>query len=241
MISAMAGSDDEPYLALAREIRAEAERLVEHGGDLGAAVDRLGHDERARLARAALDALSPERRWEVLAQLFDDDELRAHLAADHAALRADVARHDADRAAARRARAAGCIDLDALAPDTTVGLGLFRPVDVRDALRAGPASTTCARSLLVRATAGPEVHVLADVFNPERGLFVTPDYDERVWATERLASHDRVRLGSIGSDGFEHLLFAGGRVDVDGHPGLLHLGWARIGDADVFTDSSVPR
>jgi len=96
----------------------------------------------------------------------------------------------------------------------------------------------CARELVVLALPGPEVQVLDDVFNPRRGLFVTPDYDERTWADERLEGHARVRLGSIGPDGFAGVLFPGGRVDTAERPGRLHLGFALIGDEDVYAVAS---
>ena len=207
---------DEPFLELAREIRREVERAAATGTDLSAAFEGVPAEERRRVARSVFDRLATERQWEVLAGLFDDDDLRA-------ALRTVAEARRRDR-----------LDLTAVPADTTVSLGLFRPEDVDAALRGGGRSTATARLLVVRTTAEPGVvHVLEDVFNPDRGLFVTPDYDEGVWRSERLAGHDRVRLGSLGPDGFEPVLYAGGRVDT-AVPGRLHLGRARLDGAEVF-------
>lgn len=230
----MARDSDGAYGELAREIRDEVARAVEEGGDLEAAFDRATHAARERAARAAYEALPAARQWEVLADLFDDDELRAHLAGAHAARRADAARRARDLAVARAARAAGRIELDRVPDGRVLTLGLFRPDDVAGAVTRGRASTVCARELVVVALAGPEVQVLEDLFNPRRGLFVTSEYDERTWAAERLDGHARVVLGERGAAGLDPVLHPRGRVDTAAGPGRLHLGYALVGDEDVF-------
>jgi hypothetical protein len=235
----VARDGDEVYADLAREIRDEVARAVEEGGDLSAAFDRADHRERERVARAAFDRLPAARQWEVLAELFDDDEMRSHLAAVHTARRAEAERRARDLAVATAARRAGRIDLDRLPDGAVVTLGLFRPEDVGGALTRGRASTVCARELVVLALPGPEVQVLEDLFNPRRGLFVTSDYDERTWADERLDGHARVRLGEDGPDGFVPALHPRGRVAPAARRGRLHLGFALVGDEDVFAAADV--
>lgn len=252
----MTGGDDDleglrPYLALAREIRAEVERIAAGGpgaaADVEAALDAVPRRERERVARAVFDRLPPEQRWAILERVFDDDEIRAFLVADHRAGRDEAERRVAAVALARTVRGAGRIDLREMPIGVELTLGLFAPRDVHAAVARGRRSSVCARQLVVR-TAGPDgvVHVLEDVFNPQRGFFVTPDYDEAVWATERLTSHTRARLGAQappGPDGgFEPVLYPGGRVDVEvdgvARPGYLHLGFALVGDEDVFATAS---
>ncbi|HEX7132920.1 MAG TPA: hypothetical protein VF228_10105 [Iamia sp.] len=239
-----------PYLELAREIRAEVERVAtgapDAAADLGAAFEAVPRRERERVARAVFARLEPDEQWAVLAQVFDDDEIRTYLDEAHQARLDELERRRTDLDQARVARAAGRIELDALPPGVELTLGLFRLADVPAALPRGRRSTVCARQIVVRTTTAGVVHVLQDVFNPQRGFFVTPDYDEAVWATERLASHDRVRLGSspsgVPDDAIEPALYPGGRVDVevDGtlRPGRLHLGFALIGGEDVFAAPS---
>lgn len=116
----VAGGDDDleglrPYLALAREIRAEVERIASGGpeatADIEAALDAVPRRERERIARAVFDRLPPDQRWAVLERVFDDDEIRAFLAADHRARRDEAERRAADRERARAARAAGWVDV----------------------------------------------------------------------------------------------------------------------------------
>jgi hypothetical protein len=96
----------------------------------------------------------------------------------------------------------GLLDTRCVPADERLTLGLFREVDVESALRRGRASSTVARRLVVRATAEPGMfEVVDDVFIPARGLFVTAEYDEAAWRTERLAPHALVRLGAIRVDG----------------------------------------
>jgi hypothetical protein len=93
---------------------------------------------------------------------------------------------------------------------------------------------------VLRATDDPGVFgVVEDVFNPRGGYFVTAQYDEQTWRTnDRFEGHTVVRAGAINATGFEPVLYPGGRVDfeTDGHAreGRLHLGFAMLGDYDLF-------
>ena len=81
---------------------------------------------------AAFRELPAGERWEILARLFDDDELRAALAVEHEA-RAVV------RAGSPLRRA---FDTRLLPAGEELVVGLFREVDVRAALARGSASTS---------------------------------------------------------------------------------------------------
>lgn len=233
-----------PYLGLARAIRDEVDRFVRDDAApaeaFALALDRLRDTERSQVVIDAFDALPPQRRWEVVARLTDDDTLREVLAA-----RIDQQRREAGRVArvtrlAAAARAAGRLDLTSLPGDLPLEVGLFRPVDVSEAVRRGHLSTVCARLLVLRTTDDPPVvRVLDDRFNPRGGLFVGADYDEAAWREERLDPHEEVRLGSLdGEDAFEPVLWAGSRVDRTGpegpRRGRLHLGWVLLDGVDVF-------
>lgn len=240
------GADLDPYLALAREIRRDVERVVADDeaaiASVADVIDRYPGAERERVVRAVFDRLDPADQWEVLARAFDDEELRRILADRHAAV-AEGARRDADRQALlERCRAAGEIDLRWLPEGTTLGLGLFREPEVAAAVRRGAASTTTARRLVLRAAADGWARVVEDVFDPDRGYFLTTDYDQAAWQAERLESHALVQVGSLLDDavgpGFEPVLVPGARVDVRTERGevrgRLHLGFAMLADDDVF-------
>ena len=236
-----------PYLDLAREIRhavdefasdddAQVETLVQ-------ALDAIPQRERAGVARSVFDQLPAERQWAVLERVFGDEEIRAHLADERVDRLRELRRSADAHAIARAARAERRVDLAALPDGIELTLGLFRSQDVRGALAKGHGSHVCARELALRSTAVPgEVQVLDDVFNPQRGLFVTAAYDEDVWRAERLTSHAVVRLGSLvevdGARVLEPVVYPGARVDVelDGHPveGRLHLGFVLVGEEDVY-------
>ena len=84
------GADDlEPYLALAREIRRDVERIVADDdaafASVAEVIDRYPTAERERVVRAVFDRLEPTDQWEILARTFDDAELRRFLADEHAA------------------------------------------------------------------------------------------------------------------------------------------------------------
>jgi hypothetical protein len=246
-VSAPQDDDLRPYLDLAREIHELVTRTAadaDAGADeLAAAIEAVPARERATVVRAVFDQLPSDRQWEVLAQVFDDDELRAHLAEEHEHRLATARRGESYRAAVSRARVDGRLDLRDLPVGAELVVGLFRPTDVRAAISRGHLSTVCARQLVLRTTEAPgAVRVIDDTFNPRSGLFVTADYDDRAWARERVASHATIRLGSL-IDGdaaaeLEPVLFPGARVDleVDGtvREGLLHLGFVTVGGEDVF-------
>ena len=155
------------------------------------------------------------------------------------------------RAATRRAAlvedvvARHVLDTRLIPAGEQLSLGLFRESDVRVALRSGPQSTNCARRLVLQATGDQgSLHVVADVFNPFNGLFVTPDYDERTWRAERVEPHADVRIGATTDGRFEPLVYPGGRLDVElagaVRPGRLHVGWACVGDHNLFQPTNNP-
>lgn len=245
--SPAAGDDLEPYLALAREIRREVDRVVADDdatlATVAELIDRYPDVERGRIARAVFDRLDPLDQWAVLADLFDDDELRRHLASEHAARAEAAARATARHELVRRCRAAGEIDVRWLPPGTLLTLGLFREPEVAAAVRKGSGSTSTARRLVLRVDQDGWARVVEDVFDPDRGYFVTGDYDQAAWQRERLASHARVQVGSLlggdaEGDGFEPVVVPGARVDVRTEggqiPGRLHLGFAMLAEDDVL-------
>jgi hypothetical protein len=239
-----AAGDGSQYLALAREIHAEVQRTAGDPDteldDLARALDELPRDLRAEAAVAAFRELPAGERYAVLAELFDDGELREALAVEHARAVAEAARlvrHHALVAAVREAQA---LDTRAVPAGAELALGLFRAADVATAIPLGTASAVCARRLVLRATGTDATFlVIDDAFNPRHGLFVTPDYDEAVWQTERLEPNSRVRVGALG-DGFEPVVHLGGRVDLDvadrTRRGRLHAGYATVDGVGLFTE-----
>ncbi len=235
-----------PYVGLAREIQREVERLTADGSaDLATLADAIGRfpeEERARLVHDVFDRLSPDVQWAVLAEAFDDDEIRGHLEARHEQRIAVLRRDRAHEALASAARTARRLDPDAVTEGDDLVLGLFRGTDLADSATRGARSDRCARRLVLRRE-GDRYRVIEDVFNPRGGLFVSHEYDESTWHSERLAPHSLVRVGaaspSPGGDGFTPALFPGGRVDVDTDDGVvvgrLHLGYALLGATDVFS------
>lgn len=234
-----------PFLDLAREIKDQVDRAsAADGADVAAlvaALEAVPSRERRRIGQATFDRLSPEAQWAVLERVFGDDEIREHLAAEHAS-RVEQVRRTAERhATVLAARAAGRLDLTALPETDELLLGLFVPESASIAVARGRAAAGCARRLVLRTTAAPGVlRVVQDLYDPDRGLFVTAAYDRAIWATERLEGHSRVRVGSLDPhDGvLEPVVYPGARVDVelDGEvrEGRLHLGFAVLGDEDVF-------
>lgn len=235
-----------PFLELARQIR---ERVDAAAGDdtvdaasLVEAIEAVPRDERQRIARATFDRLGPEEQWVVLERAFGDDEIRTYLAIEHDARLDHVRRAAVTHALVLTSRETRALDLTALPSEAELTLGLFLARDARAAVAHGRTSSTCARQLVLRATDEPGLlHVVEDRFNPRHGLFVTPDYDEAIWARTRLDDHARARIGSRidGPDGpLEPTLYPAGRVDVDHgddvSEGPLHLGFAVMGDEDVF-------
>jgi hypothetical protein len=238
--------DLEPYLELAREIRRDVERIAaDDAADADAIVDaieRFPKEERAKVARAVFDGLAPEAQWAVLEQAFGDEEIRTHLRAERDARLEQLRLEGEHRALAQGFRAAGQVDTRLIPAGVTLTLGLFREREVAAAVLRGSRSTTAARRVVLRADAAPRFRVVEDVFNPDRGYFVTSDYDQRGWQAERLESHQAVQVGAILPDGdpdvLVPVLVPGARVDVrtdDGAArGRLHLGFAMLTNDDVF-------
>ena len=88
------------------------------------------------------------------------------------------------------------------------------------------------------------LQVVEDVFNPLHGLFVTSDYDDRVWGDERLEPHTTVRIGAAAGTDLEPVVVPGGRLDVETSGavrlGRLHVGWAALADVDLFSSTNHP-
>jgi hypothetical protein len=243
--------ESRPYLGLAREIHEEVERAVaDSTTDLDELADALGHwpqDARRAAVTAAFRELPALEQWEILARLFDDDELRGALAVEHRRRLAEARTTLNGAALAAAVRERRVLDTRDVPAGEDLALGLFREVDVRGAVTRGSASTSTARRIVLRSTDEPgRLLVLEDVFNPARGLFVTTDYDEVAWREERLSPHATVRVGAA-PDGapFEPVLYPGGRLDVETVDGIcrgrLHLGYATVGAVDLFTPSEGDR
>lgn len=236
-----------PYLGLAREISESVARLHEDAAPgsaaLAAALDAVPARERADVARKVFERLSPEEQWAVVERLFGDEELRSLLETERAMRVAQATDIAARVALAAEVRPRGQLDSDRIPAGEPLTLGLFRENDVAAASARGPKSTSCARRLTLRAAGDGTFQVLEDVFNPSGGYFVTSDYDEDVWRSDRLRPHALVRVGSVAGGSFTPTLFLGGRVDIeiDSVPreGRLHLGFAVLGDVDLFTDKGV--
>lgn len=238
--------DLEPYLALAREIRQEVERVVADdaaGADsIVEALERFPGEERAKVARSVFDRLPAEAQWAVIERAYGDEEIRAFLQVERDARLEQVRQDGEHRALALRFRAAGQIDTREVPAGVTLTLGLFPEREVAAAVQRGDRSTSTARRLVLRAEDGSLSRVIEDVFNPHRGYFVTSDYDERLWRSERLESHALVEVGSATgtptADGLEPVLVPGARVDVRTDRGVvrgrLHLGFAILANDDVF-------
>jgi hypothetical protein len=232
-----------PYLGLAREIRDAVERFVDDeqaaAESLDAALGSLPEREMAQVAASVFSQLSPTEQWAVLGRAVGDERLQALVALAHDARLVELQRRAAAQAVAAAVRSSGQLDLGLIEEGAEVTVLLFGPDDVAAVLGRGRASDVCARELLLVATAVPGVfRVLADRFNPRRGLFVTAAYDESVWQSERLHGHSQVRIGSLDPDrvvqpvvrpGTRLDVEAGGRV-LEGH---LHVGAFVIDDQDV--------
>lgn len=242
-----------PYLDLAREIQREVRRLAaDDTADaqaIEATLDRFPVEARAQLARAVFDRLPPDIQWEVIERVFGDREIHHYLEAERASRLAQVRRSEGHHLLLLETRAEGVLDTRLLPAGLLLTLGLFREADVAAAVRRGARSSGCVRRLVLRAEGdgtGAQ-RVVEDVFDPNRAYFVTSEYDEQTWRSERLASHERVWVGSLTPDepavagigsGFTPVLVPGARVDVftgvGTSPGRLHLGFAMLADDDVF-------
>jgi hypothetical protein len=234
-----------PFLALAQEISADVARLAADGSAtpelLDGAIAAIPQRERLTVARAVFDRLPPEQQWAVIERAFGDEEVRSALADERAARLDAVRRAEVRRRLARTARAEHRLDATAVPVHELLTLGLFREGDVAAAVGRRPRSTASARRLVLRRVEGPGTFaVVEDVFNPDGDYFVNADYDRDTWQGDRLPSHAVVRPGSRSSSAFEPVLYAGGRVDVEVgsrcREGLLHLGYAMVGDEDVFVE-----
>jgi hypothetical protein len=235
-----------PLLDLAREIKREVDRIAADDSadldELSEAIDALPRAERRRVALAVFDRLPADAQWDVLARVFDDAELRDHLADEHRRRREQLALDAVHAPLVAASRASGALDTRELVPGDRLTLDLFREADVRAAVARGRRSDAAARTLVLRCVAPGELRVIEDVFNPRGGFFVTRDYDASTWEAERFASHERIAVGSIsgrpGDERFEPVLYLGGRVDVERSTGYargaLHLGMVRLGETDVF-------
>jgi hypothetical protein len=234
-----------PFLPLAQEISANVAHLAADGSTTPELLDdviaAIPQRERLEVARAVFDRLPAEQQWAVIERAFGDEEIRAALAAEHTARLDEVRRTEARRRLARAARAEHRLDVDGVPVGELLILGLFREADAAAALGRRPHSTAAARRVVLRRVDGPgSFAVVEDVFNPDRGYFVDAEYDQETWQSERLPSHAVVRPGSESPSGFEPVLYAGSRVDVASDSGCregrLHLGYAMVGDADVFAE-----
>ena len=237
--------ESRPYLGLAREIHDEVQRIAADPASgvelLGEAFDRWPREARLRAAQRVFDELPAERRWEILAELFDEAELRAALESERDDQVVEARRVLRRAALASTVRDRQALDTRDVPADEELTLGLFREVDVRAVLTQGASSTACARRLVLRITGDDgTMRVIEDVFNPSRGLFVTADYDQQVWSDERLAPHSLIRIGSLNGSTFVPVVYPGGRVDVESAGGLtrgrLHAGYATVGDVELFTE-----
>jgi hypothetical protein len=240
-----------PFLDLAREIQYEVARVAADGDARGESlaelIERIPRRERLEVAQAIFERLPAERQWAIIERVYGDEEIKAYLQVERMA-RVDRARtHGQRHEVAQRARAENRLDTREIAPNELVTLGLFREVDVRAAVARGHTSDTCARRLVLRSTGERGVlQVIEDVFNPRGGYFVNAQYDEQTWrAVDRLPGHAIVRVGSIRecekSRTFSPVLYPGGRADFETAgrllEGRLHLGFAMLGDCDVFVRS----
>jgi hypothetical protein len=240
----------EPFIDLAREIQFEVERVAADdsadSASLTEAIERIPRQERERVARAVFDQLAPDVQWSVLERVFGSDEIREYLAAEHTVRVAELQRTAARSAIADSARATNRLDTATVPVDEQITLGLFREADARAAVSRGRTSDACARQLVLRCRQPGAFQVIEDVFNPRGGYFVTRDYDEKTWLSERLPAHAIVRVGAIadtpGGSAFEPELYPGARVDIETDqgriPGHLHLGFVMLGDLDVFAGRS---
>jgi hypothetical protein len=238
-----------PFLALARELQAEAQRWAAEPDvpieSLVEMFDSMPDEARRRAIETTFQNLPAEQRWAVLSRLFDDDRLRDVLAHERAVAVAAAGVVLRRAALVEDVTTRHLIDTRLVHAGDEIVLGLFRERDVRAALDKGPSSTSCARRVALQATDDAGVlHVVADVFNPFHGLFVTAEYDDRSWRDERLEPHTAVRVGAAAGPTFEPLVYPGGRFDVEVagtvRPGRLHVGWATLGDLSLFPSTLKP-
>jgi hypothetical protein len=236
-----------PFLGVAREIHEDVTRIAEDplasAERIADVIDAIPARERRAVARAAFAQLTPEQQWAVIAEVFGDDEIEAALADERDARLGELRRDEVRVKLARIAHAEHRVDTEQVPEHELVSLGLFREPNVRAAIGRGPASTTCARRVVLRRGHEPGMfYVVEDVFNPARGYFVTAAYDTAAWEAERLATHASVRVGTISGSGgdrkFEPVLYVGARADfeVAGQPveGGLHLGYLLVENLDLF-------
>lgn len=233
----------EPYLDLAREIHTEVARFLEDDAAdpemLASAIEAVPRRERARVAREVFDRMPVEVQWSILERAFGDTEIREYLAAEHRRRLEELQRLDGRMAVVESARGMNALDTREIPEGVQVLVGLFRESDARAALRRGHVADNVARRVVFHSLGDGGLRVVEDVFNPRGGLFVTREYDEATWRSERLEAHSVVRIGA-GADGttFVPVIYPGGRADIETPAGLirgrLHVGFVMLGDIDVF-------
>lgn len=232
-----------PYLELAKEINDQVRRVGAEGAGadhLVEAIEAVPRRERAAIVRAVFDQLPPDQQWDIIERVYGDGEIREYLEAERERRRDDARRSSARAPLVTKARSEGRLDTRLVPDGEPVVLGLFVEQDAAAAIPRGHSSGACARRLLLRGRAEPGTfQVIEDVFNPAGGYFVTGRYDHETWRDhDRLPPHAVVRAGAVTQDGFEPVLYAGGRVDFDvngdAREGRLHLGYLMVGGDDVF-------
>lgn len=229
----------------------EVRRAAAEGTAVERVVDALASlpdGERVAIARAVFDRLPPGEQWAVVERAFGDEAVSRALADERSTRAALAARRTALRPVIAAARERGVLDADLVPEGAALEVALFRVGDLAAGGRRGVAASTCARRLDLRALGAGTFQVIADVFNPNGGLFVSAAYDAAAWEAERLVPHAQVRLGSavpVGATGtFQTSVPLGGRLDVETGgevvEGRLHMGGVMIEAIDIFATPDFP-
>ncbi|MDB5164164.1 MAG: hypothetical protein JWS12_782 [Candidatus Saccharibacteria bacterium] len=243
--------ESSPYIELAREIQDNIARIAMTGTAQDAALvelfDSIGREARQEAARNVFSTLSLENRWHIIATVFSDDEIKTALELQHESLHRQAARKNYYAEIAREAQEHNRLDLLNLDFGVPLVLGLFRSAEVAQVVRTGKKSQICARRLSLLSTNDKGVfQVINDEFNPHGSFRIGADYNEEIWRKqERFDGHSLIRPGfqleNSDSLQFQSALYVESRVDFQSnnqtHTGLLSLGYAVVGDYDVFTES----